>query len=85
MTSKEACSLVLSKVPGMKAAQCMEYKTIYTFILVSENHDESKPVRGLLVRPWSVNKQTKEAKVFDPMKDIPRDEYKNGREVFDYK
>lgn len=85
MTSKEACDLALSKVKGMKAVQCMEYNSIFTFILVPERYDETKPIKGLLLRPWSVNKQTKEVKLFDPMGDIPLDEYKNGREVFDYK
>lgn len=85
MTSKEAYRLILEKFEGKKAVRCMEYDSIFTFIVVPESYDESKPVNGMLIRPWAVNKKTGEVYAFNPLKDIPREEFMQGKQVLDFK
>lgn len=85
MTSKEAYVLVLKKLPDKKAIECREYTNIFTFVMVSKDFDESKSTFGMLLRPWMVDKSTKEVRVLNPMKDLSAKEMKQYIEIFDYK
>lgn len=84
MTSKTACELVLIKNPDLKVLKCYEYESRFVFTVVPKSFDESKGVVKLINSQMAVLKDTNEVRDFKPFH-ISRDEYLNGKEIFDYK
>ncbi len=86
MTAKDAYQIMLKKYPVFKAVKCMNYTSIFVFQVVPKNFDENKMHAANIFMDHliSINKSDGTAKVFNPMS-IPRDEYKTGKEVKDFK
>lgn len=84
MNAKEAHALFIKNRPGLKAVSCTEYRTLFVFRSLPENHESSEPLKGALDDMTSVNKSTGEVRDFKPFH-IPIAEYKSGKKVGDYK
>lgn len=83
MNSKMAYEIVCKKYKGHKIIRCFEYDTIFSFQIVPKDLDESEygmHLNGLV----SVDKKTGDIKTFNPMQ-IPIEEYRNGREIKEFK
>lgn len=83
MTVKEAYSKIISERPGIKAIKCFEYKSLYVFTVVSENIT-LKNTSQLVDRMRSVDKSTGAIRDFKPFH-ISLDEYRNGKEITNFK
>lgn len=80
MDVKEALVIVEKKFPNKKVAKCVEYDSLFEFQMVPSTYDLKKGTSDLLDCSFSVNKITKEAKVFSPF-DISPDEYRRGKTI----
>lgn len=80
MNSKEAYTMLIEKHPHIDISSCMEYRSHFVFYIGSTNK------RLVMSRAVSVNKQTGEIKVFNPLDGtIPSKEFKFGIKVTDFK
>lgn len=81
ITAKEAYSLLKNKFKASEPSKCVEYNDIYVFVLEpTANFLKGKMLDNLL----SVNKHTGDIRTFKPF-DIPIEEYKNSKEINDFK
>lgn len=80
MLAKEAHTLIMNELKGMKAIKCHEYKTLYVFQVVPQSYKSDADPNKLFDSLVSVNKTTKEVRDFKPFY-IPANEYKQGREI----
>lgn len=84
MGVKEAYSIVTRTIPGQKVIKCIEYNTLFVFQMVSKNLKPSIQPDEVMDCLWSVNKKTGGVRNFKPF-DIPLDEYRNGKQVNNFK
>ena len=82
MTAKEAYRILMfsGKAGRRQGVNCFEYKDIFTFEL-RRNEELDKP---LFDSVYSVNKTTKEVKVFSPF-NMDVNDYETGKEIKDFK
>lgn len=81
MTAKEACDLLMKKMQGFEPIRCIEYDSVFAFAIVPNGAQYSDKNLNSL---WSVNKTTKQIRDFKPFH-IPIGEYRNGKEIHDFK
>lgn len=81
---KEAHKKLLEKYTKSKAVKCFEYDSVFVFLIVPKDFDESKGYDDLLDTAASVDKKTGLVRNFDPM-EMSLEEYNCGREVKNFK
>lgn len=80
ITPQLAHILVLGAMPKSKALNCYEYDSLYVFMVVPKNFNESKGTDGLLDCLVSVDKKTGKISDFKPFY-ISTEEYNRGKEI----
>ena len=83
MSAKEAYEKIMSRHPGLKVIKAYEYDSLFVFTVVSETSAIKDPNR-LIDRMRSVDKKTGMIRDFKPFY-ISVEEYRNGREITNYK
>lgn len=84
MTAKEAYKTITERFTMWELVACFEYKSVYVFRFIPKGFDKTKPTNRLMNSLVSIDKKTGVIKPFKPI-DIPKAEFRAGKEIKDFK
>ena len=82
MTIKQAFALVSIKYPKLVAIRCVEFDSCFVFQMVPPKYKNTPDIVYDCLN--SVDKKTGEVRTFQPFH-IPVEEYRNGKEIKNFK